>query len=88
MTDISWSDAAGTDVAARGSTANRRIFVNLPVADLPRATAFFTALGFTFEPQFTDDRAAAIDVGKYGHAHAARRTSAADRPRLREKHEP
>ena len=65
MTDISWSDAAGTDVAARGSTANRRIFVNLPVADLPRATAFFTALGFTFEPQFTDDRAAAMVVSDH-----------------------
>lgn len=38
----------------------RMIFVNLPVADLPRAKAFYTALGFVNEPRFTDDTAAAM----------------------------
>jgi len=32
-------------------------FVNLPVKDLPKATEFFTALGFSFDPQFTDENA-------------------------------
>lgn len=32
-----------------------QIFVNLPVADLQASIAFFTRLGFTFNPQFTDD---------------------------------
>ena len=31
------------------------IFVNLPVSDLARSKAFFTALGYTINPQFSDD---------------------------------
>jgi len=38
----------------------RMIFVNLPVADLPRAMAFYAALGFVNEPRFTDETAAAM----------------------------
>ncbi len=30
------------------------IFVNLPVKDLNRSVEFFTKLGYTFNPQFTD----------------------------------
>ena len=40
----------------------RNIFVNLPVADLDRSKAFFSALGFTFNPQFTDHTAACMVV--------------------------
>jgi predicted lactoylglutathione lyase len=40
----------------------RKVFVNLPVRDLDRSVAFFTALGFTFDAQFTDERAAAMVV--------------------------
>ncbi|MEZ5737366.1 MAG: lactoylglutathione lyase [Novosphingobium sp.] len=36
------------------------IFINLPVANLPRAMAFYEALGFTNEPRFTDETAAAM----------------------------
>jgi len=32
---------------------SRQLFINLPVADLPRSVAFFTALGFAPHPQFT-----------------------------------
>ncbi len=32
-------------------------FVNLPVKDLARTTAFFNALGFAFDPEFTDENA-------------------------------
>ena len=39
---------------------SRMIFVNLPVADLPRAKAFYEAIGFTNNPQFTDDSAACM----------------------------
>ena len=38
----------------------RMIFVNLPVADLPKAKAFYKALGFTNNPQFTDETAACM----------------------------
>jgi predicted lactoylglutathione lyase len=36
---------------------SRKLFVNLPVSDLKRSIDFFTQLGFTFDPQFTDDSA-------------------------------
>ncbi|MDR6890896.1 putative lactoylglutathione lyase [Variovorax sp. 3319] len=38
----------------------KSIFVNLPVADLPRSKAFYEALGFNNTPQFTDDTAACM----------------------------
>ena len=39
-----------------------KIFVNLPVSDLRKSTAFFTSLGFTFNSQFTDETAACMVV--------------------------
>lgn len=42
----------------------RKLFVNIPVADLQRSIGFFEALGFTFNPQFTDATAAAMLVGE------------------------
>ncbi len=41
----------------------RQIFVNLPVADLKASIAFFARLGFTFNPDFTDDTATCMIVG-------------------------
>jgi predicted lactoylglutathione lyase len=38
----------------------KMIFVNLPVADLPKAMAFYAALGFTNNPHFTDETAACM----------------------------
>ena len=38
----------------------KMIFVNLPVADLPRSVAFYSALGFTLNPQFSDETAACM----------------------------
>ena len=38
------------------------IFVNLPVKDLDRSVAFFTRLGFTFNPQFTDENATCMVI--------------------------
>ena len=39
---------------------SRMIFVNLPVADLAASMAFYQALGFENNPQFTDDAAACM----------------------------
>lgn len=39
-----------------------QIFVNLPVKNLPKSVAFFTALGFSFNPQFTDETATCMVV--------------------------
>ncbi|MFL9825297.1 VOC family protein [Rhodoplanes sp. SY1] len=38
------------------------VFLNLPVADLPRSMRFFETLGWTFNPQFTDDTAACLVI--------------------------
>lgn len=40
----------------------RKIFVNLPVKDLPASTRFFEGLGFAFNPNFTDETAACMVV--------------------------
>lgn len=39
-----------------------QIFVNLPVKDLNKSVAFFTSLGFSFNPQFTDETATCMIV--------------------------
>jgi uncharacterized protein len=41
-----------------------RIFVNLPVKDLRKSVEFFTRLGFSFDPQFTDETATCMIVGQ------------------------
>ena len=38
------------------------IFVNLPVSDLDAAKAFYSALGFTLNEQFSDERTASFVV--------------------------
>jgi predicted lactoylglutathione lyase len=38
------------------------MFVNLPVTDLERAKTFYTAIGFTINPLFTDHNAACVVV--------------------------
>jgi uncharacterized protein len=38
----------------------KMIFINLPVADLPKSMAFYSALGFTNNPSFTDETAACM----------------------------
>jgi uncharacterized protein len=42
---------------------HQQIFVNLPVADLPRAMRFFEQLGYAFNPQFTSEQGACMVVG-------------------------
>ncbi|HMV09378.1 MAG TPA: VOC family protein [Cyclobacteriaceae bacterium] len=41
-----------------------KIFVNLPVKDLKRSINFFTQLGFSFNPQFTDEQATCMVIGE------------------------
>ena len=44
------------------TTSSRMIFVNLAVKDLGRAVDFFTELGFSFDPRFTDETATCMIV--------------------------
>ena len=48
--------------------AARKMFVNLPVRDLKKSMAFFSALGFTFNPKFTDENAACMIISDEGFA--------------------
>jgi predicted lactoylglutathione lyase len=43
---------------------SRMIFVNLPVKNLPKSVEFFTALGFEFNPQFTDEKATCMVISE------------------------
>jgi uncharacterized protein len=45
-----------------------KMFVNLPVRDLKKSMDFFKALGFTFNPQFTDDKAACMVISEHNYA--------------------
>lgn len=40
----------------------RQIYVNLPVKNLQASIDFFTRLGFTFNPQFTDETATCMII--------------------------
>ena len=42
----------------------RKIFVNLPIKNMDRAKAFFSALGFSFNPQFTNEQGACMVVAE------------------------
>lgn len=46
---------------------SRMIFVNLPVADLAKSMAFYEAIGFTNNPQFTDGTAACMVLSDVIH---------------------
>ena len=45
-----------------GNFVTRQVFINLPVADLPKSKAFFTALGFLPNPQFSNDAGACFVI--------------------------
>lgn len=47
---------------------SRKLFVNLAVRDLKKSMAFFGRLGFEFNPQFTDDKAACMVFSDDGYA--------------------
>lgn len=43
---------------------SRKIFVNLPIKDMARSRAFFGALGFAFNPQFTNEQGACMVISE------------------------
>lgn len=44
------------------SNGSRKMFVNLAVKDLDKSVEFFTELGFSFDPRFTDEQATCMIV--------------------------
>lgn len=69
-------DTAPAPVAAAPTLTNpgvraatpRKLFVNLPVADVQRTVTFFEGLGFTFNAQFTGPDTAAMHIGEDAYA--------------------
>jgi uncharacterized protein len=47
---------------------SRQIYVNLPIKNMERSKAFFAALGFTFNPQFTNEQGACMVISEGIHA--------------------
>lgn len=43
---------------------HKQIFVNLPVKDIGKTREFFGSLGFSFNPQFSDERAICMIIGE------------------------
>jgi uncharacterized protein len=41
-----------------------QIFVNLPIADMAKSQAFFKALGYSFNPDFTNEQGASLVLGE------------------------
>ena len=41
---------------------SRQIYVNLPIKNMERSKAFFTSLGFSFNPQFTNEQGACMVI--------------------------
>lgn len=47
---------------------HKNMFVNLPVKDLEKTKKFWEDLGYSFNPQFTDETAAALVLGEHSYA--------------------
>lgn len=43
---------------------HQQIFVNLPIKNMERSQAFFKSLGYSFNPQFTNDQGASLVLGE------------------------
>jgi hypothetical protein len=50
------------------NTMSHKLFVSLPIKNLDRSVAFFTALGLTFNPKLTGDNAACLLIGEHAYA--------------------
>ena len=63
---MSTAQAPAPTIANAGTrpTVARKLFVNIPVANVQRSIRFFEALGFVFNPQFTDASATCMLVGE------------------------
>jgi uncharacterized protein len=63
---MSTAQAPAPTIRNAGTTppTPHKLFVNIPVGDLQRSITFFEALGFSFNPHFTDATATCMLVGE------------------------
>ncbi len=66
MTDTMTTNATQTQQKKTAGPISRKVFVNLAVSDLKRSMDFFSKLGFTFNPKFTDENAACMILSDEG----------------------
>jgi predicted lactoylglutathione lyase len=57
---------------------SRQFFITLPVADVEAAAAFFTSLGFEFDPQFAAPDAACMTINESTSVMLATRSRVAE----------
>jgi hypothetical protein len=62
------SPRAGVHAAKEDNLMSRKFFVSLPIKNLDRTVAFWKALGFTFNPKLTDEKAACMLIGEEAYA--------------------
>ena len=60
----------------------RMLFVNMPVEDVERSKEFFSELGFSFNPKFTDETAACMLVGEQAFVMLLSREKFAEHSKL------
>lgn len=56
--------SSGSGVRPSGMPKPRKLFVNISVANLEKSKAFFAELGFAYNAQFTDEKAACMIVNE------------------------
>lgn len=61
------STTTGTAPDHHEVPTSRMTFVNLPVKDIAKAMEFFATLGFSFNPQATDDNSACMIVSDHAY---------------------
>ncbi len=54
-------------------TRTTGLYINLPITDLARTRAFYTALGFEINENFSDDKAVAVVLGESQYAMLLKR---------------
>ena len=54
-------------------TRTKGLYINLPITDLARTRAFYTALGFEINENFSDDKAVAVVLGESQYAMLLKR---------------
>jgi len=67
MSDTMTATTAQSHQQATIGTHPRKVFVNLAVRDLKKSMDFFSKLGFTFNPKFTDENAACMILSSEGY---------------------
>jgi predicted lactoylglutathione lyase len=67
MNETVTKERTQSQAATSLETRPRKVFVNLAVRDLKKSMDFFSTLGFTFNPKFTDENAACMVLSSEGY---------------------